>query len=125
LVNKRLGGVFSTSELMFFHGLIAVPLLALFVPHGAWGAVNPKALAVLAGGALGPGAIAGLLFVWGLRKLPASHVSTLTLLEPFVAVVLGATLLGESIGAPAVLGGALILTGAALVIHAARTAKQA
>ena len=116
LLNKRLSVAFSTSELMFFHGLVATPLLALFVPRAAWGAIDAHALGVIAVGAVGPGALAGLLFVWGLRALPASHVSTLTLLEPLVAVMAGSLVLGEALAPGAFAGGALILAGALLVV---------
>jgi DME family drug/metabolite transporter len=78
---------------------------------------------VLLGGAVGPGAIAGLLFVYGLRKMPANHASTLTLLEPLVAVVLGAMFLGETLAAIGILGGLLILAGAFLVVFFARAPK--
>ena len=73
-------------------------------------------LGVVVAGALGPGALSGLLFVWGLRRIAASHASVLTLLEPFVAVVLAAAVLGEGLGAVPIAGGALILTGAILVV---------
>ena len=116
IMNKRLSVAFSTSELMFFHGLVATPLLALLVPHAAWSAASFHALGIIAAGAVGPGALAGLLFVWGLRALPASHVSTLTLLEPLVAVMLGSLVLGEALGPGAFVGGALILAGAVLVL---------
>ena len=66
--------------------------------------------------ALGPGALAGLAFVWGLRRMPAAHASTLTLLEPLVAVLVGAAVFGEPLGAPALAGGALILGGALAVV---------
>jgi drug/metabolite transporter (DMT)-like permease len=69
LVNKRLSRSFTTSELMAFHGVFALPLLALLVPRGAWGAIDARAAGIIVAGALGPGAIAGLLFVWGLRAL--------------------------------------------------------
>jgi drug/metabolite transporter (DMT)-like permease len=116
IMNKRLSVAFSTSELMFFHGLVATPLLALFVPPDAWSRASAHALGMVAAGAVGPGALAGLLFVWGLRALPASHVSTLTLLEPLVAVIIGSLLLGEALAPGAFVGGALILAGALLVV---------
>jgi drug/metabolite transporter (DMT)-like permease len=115
LVNKKLAGTFSASELMFFHGLIAVPLLAAFVPHGAWTAA-PGAIAVIALGSVGPGALAGLVFTWGLRRVPASHASTLTLLEPLVAMMIAAFVYGEHMGAGGVVGAAFILAGAAVVV---------
>jgi drug/metabolite transporter (DMT)-like permease len=124
MVNKRLAGVFSTSELMFFHGLVATPLLALLVPPSAWSAIDAGAMLVVVGGAIGPGAIAGLLFVYGLRKMPANHASTLTLLEPLIAVVLGAMFLGETMTAIGIAGGLLILTGAFLVVFFERAQRS-
>lgn len=67
-------------------------------------------------GALGPGALCGLLFVWGLRRIAASQASVLTLLEPFVAVVLAAAVMGERVGLVSLVGGTLILAGALLVV---------
>lgn len=116
LVNKRLVKVFSGSEMMFFHGLVATPLLFALVPTAEYALVSRHALAVVMVGALGPGALGGLLFVWGLRRIAASHASVLTLLEPFVAVVLAAALMGERAGFVAFCGGCLILTGAILVV---------
>ncbi|MEI7895384.1 MAG: DMT family transporter [Myxococcales bacterium] len=120
LVSKRIAGVFSASELLFFHNVVAVPLLLLAVPHETWGSLNARGVGIVLCGALGPGALAGLIFVGGLRKLPASHASTLTLLEPLVAVVLGAAVLGETLGATGVFGGVLILVGAWLVVASRR-----
>lgn len=116
LVNKRLVRAFSGSELMFFHGLVATPLLFALVPTAQYALVSRHALLVVVGGSLGPGAVGGLLFVWGLRRIPASQASVLTLLEPFVAVVLAAAVMGQSVGPLAIVGGALILGGAVLVV---------
>jgi drug/metabolite transporter (DMT)-like permease len=115
IVNKRLTRAFSSSELMFYHGLVATPLLALLVPHGEWGPLFTPAMAVVAAGGVGPGALSGVLFVWGLRHIPAAHSSTLTLMEPLVAVLLGVVALGEPLRAAQVAGGGLILFGAALI----------
>jgi drug/metabolite transporter (DMT)-like permease len=76
LVDKRILGPFSASELLAYHGVISTPLLAL----------------------------------------PASHVSTLALLEPFVAVLLGAAFLAEPLRPLSFVGGALILLGAGAVV---------
>lgn len=116
LVNKRLVKAFSGSEMMFFHGLVATPLLFALVPTSEYALVSRHALAVVMLGALGPGALGGLLFVWGLRRIAASHASVLTLLEPFVAVLLAAAVMGERLGIAAFCGGALILSGALLVV---------
>ncbi|HXN30682.1 MAG TPA: DMT family transporter [Polyangiaceae bacterium] len=122
LVNKFVVGAFSTSQAMFWHGVVATLVGLAMVPPGAWTAVDPHAVGFLAVVAIGPGALGGLAFVWGLRRMPAAHASTLTLLEPVVSLVLGAGVLGERVGALAVLGGALILTGAVLVMTQARPA---
>jgi drug/metabolite transporter (DMT)-like permease len=116
IVNKFVIDAFSTSEVMFWHGVVATPFLAAFVPRAAWAAVEPRAVAFLAVVAIGPGALAGLAFVWGLRRMPAAHASTLTLLEPLVSVLLGAAVLGEPLGSSALFGGLAILAGAILVM---------
>jgi drug/metabolite transporter (DMT)-like permease len=116
IVNKRLVHAFSGSELMFFHCFVALPFLALLVPRGEWGTFDFRAAGVVALGSLGPGVLAGLFFVWGLRRIAASRASTLTLLEPLVAMGIGAVVYGEKVGAGGVFGGALILLGAALVV---------
>lgn len=125
LMNKRLSPVFSGSELMFFHGLVSVLLLSAMVPSGAFAAVSTTSLAVVVLGAIGPGALGGLAFVWGLRRTAASHASILTLLEPFVAVVGAAVLLGQRLGSLQLCGGGLILVGAVLVITTASTHRRA
>jgi drug/metabolite transporter (DMT)-like permease len=116
IVNKFVASAFSASEVMFWHGVVGTPLLAAFVPHGQWTAVDARAAAFLAVATVGPGALAGLAFVWGLRSVPAAHASTLTLLEPLVSIVLGAAFLGERLGLHAFAGGALILAGALVVM---------
>ena len=118
LVNKRVMGEFSGSEMMFFHGLVATPLVFLLVPHAAWSAVDPRSLAVVASGAVLCSIAAGLAFVWGLRRIRASHASTLTLLEPLVAVLVAAVAFGERLTPIAIGGGVLILCGAAAVVSA-------
>ncbi len=123
IVNKFVVEEFSTSEVMFWHGVVATPLLAAFVPPAAWSAVDARAAAFLGVATLVPGAAAGLAFVWGLRRMPAAHASTLTLLEPLVSIVIGGALLGERLAVNALGGGALILLGAALVMSARSTGR--
>lgn len=109
LVNKRISKVFSAGELMFLHGLVATPLLLLMVPSASWTEASPTALSWVALASLGPGAMSGILFVWGLAKIPAATAASLTYLEPLVAVLVGATLLGESMPPIALLGAVLVL----------------
>jgi drug/metabolite transporter (DMT)-like permease len=118
LVNKRLVPVFSGSEMALYHGFVALPLLLLIAPAGASAHVAPAAALWLAAGALLPGAVCGLLFVWGLRRVQASHAANLTLFEPLVATVGASLALHEGLGAPSIVGGALIFTGAAMAVTA-------
>jgi drug/metabolite transporter (DMT)-like permease len=120
LVNKRLVGVFSGSEMMFWHGVVATPLLALLVPGGAWAALDPRAAVQLVLGGLGPGTLAGLFFVWGLRRIAASRAAPITLLEPLVAAAGAWLLYGEALAPVSVLGGVLILAGAAAAMRPSR-----
>jgi len=116
IVNKFVAAHFSAGETMFWHGVVGTLFLAACVPPSAWSAVDPRAAGFLAVATVVPGALAGLAFVWGLRRMPAAHASTLTLLEPLVSILLGAALLGERLGARAVGGGGLILVGAVVVM---------
>ena len=125
VVNKFVVDELSTSETMFWHGVVATPLLAAFVPRGAWGAVDARAAAFLGICTVVPGALAGLAFVWGLRRMPAAHASTLTLLEPLVSILIGAALLGEHVGLFALAGGVLILSGAFAVMTPGRRLVEA
>jgi drug/metabolite transporter (DMT)-like permease len=120
LGNKFVAASFSSSETMFWHGLVATPFLALFIPRAEWAALDAHAVVFLAVASIGPGALAGLAFVWGLRRMPAAHASTLTLLEPLVAVVLGSAVFGETLGPRAIAGATLILAGALVVMTSAR-----
>jgi drug/metabolite transporter (DMT)-like permease len=118
IFNKFVKESFSTSEVMFWHGIVSTPLLALCVPRAEWNAIDAHAASFLAVASIGPGALAGLAFVWGLRRMPAAHASTLTLLEPLVAIIAGAVVFGEALGMRAVAGAALILSGALAVMTA-------
>ena len=119
LVNKRLVGAFSGSELMAYHGVVATALLAALVPHQAWSMATWPSLGILLLGSLGPGALGGLLFVWGLRRIPATHASTLSLLEPLVAVLVAVVTMGEKLTGATVVGGGAILAAAMLVMSGA------
>ena len=103
---------------MFFHGLVAIPILCAFVPRGAVLAAPSASIALVSAASVVIGAGGGLMFVWGLRRSVASHASILTLLEPFVAVVLAAVLLDQRLGGAPIVGGALIQTGGVNVVTA-------
>jgi drug/metabolite transporter (DMT)-like permease len=115
-LNRFVVGSFSTNEALFWHGAVATPLLAAFVPKQAWATVDVRAVEFLALVSIVPGALAGIAFVWGLRRMPASHAAMLTLLEPLVAVLIGILIYGEMMGPRVLVGGGLVLAGAAAVM---------
>jgi DME family drug/metabolite transporter len=72
---------------------------------------------------LGAVATAGAyaLYSTGLSQVPASVAGIVSLLEPLTATGLGVLLFGERLGAPGVIGAALLLAGLALVIRPSTT----
>ena len=76
------------------------PMRVHFSPH-VW-------LAVIAHGILATTG-AYLFWNWGLARVPAARAGIFLNLEPLVGTLLGVFILGESLGAPGILGGALIL----------------
>ena len=116
IANKRLVSAFSGSELVCFHSVFALAALAPFVPPHAWGELHPRAVGILAVGALGPGTLAGLLFTWALRRIPAGHATIFTLLEPLVAFAVGVLAMHQAVTPTSVIGDALILAATAIVM---------
>jgi drug/metabolite transporter (DMT)-like permease len=116
LLNKYLEVDFSATELLAHHALAAAVLLspALFVNLG--GSVN--AVAYLVAGAIVLAVGATLLYLNGLRRVPASRAAVLTLIEPVVALFIAAVVWGEPLTIRAGLGAALVLAGAYLVLRA-------
>jgi drug/metabolite transporter (DMT)-like permease len=60
--------------------------------------------------------IALTAYVWLLTQEPAQKVATYALVNPVIAVLLGAIVLGETITAATVAGAALVIAGVALVL---------
>ncbi len=65
--------------------------------------------------AIFPTLLAVSLYFNGLNKVKASSASILGLIEPLSAVILAVLILNEKLSLPLILGGALILAGAAIV----------
>jgi len=85
------------------------------------GSFHPSAVSVRSGAGLAYlitfGSILGLTaYVWLLQKAPISKVSTYAYVNPVVAILLGALLLGEAITPAILLGGAIIVVAVAAVI---------
>jgi DME family drug/metabolite transporter len=124
LFNKRLSASFAPSELLVYHMPSALILLALLVPSGAW-SISLPALGWLVLGALGPGALAGLIFMRSLAIVAAGRAAVLTLVEPLAAITLAALAWGESLGALGVVGSAAILFAGYRVVREPRPVERA
>ncbi len=123
LIGKRLIGRFSPSEVMFYHGLISAPLLALLVPKGVFAHANGASLGIMLAGALLPGSLGALAFMWGLARTRATVASTLTFLEPIVAVLVGWLVYHERLSWLATIGGALVACGIVSVVVERRSGR--
>ncbi len=95
---------------------IGTALLALWV-LAADGAppvhLAPRTWLALVAPGLMVTALGSLLWNWGVARVPATQAAAFVNLDPVVGTLLGVVLLGERLGAAAVLGGVLII-GAAL-----------
>ncbi len=85
------------------------------------GSFHPSSVSVRSGAGLAYlitfGSILGLTaYVWLLQNAPISKVSTYAYVNPVVAILLGALLLGESVTPAILLGGAIIIVAVAAVI---------
>jgi len=114
LRSKRLLAGVSNETLMVVEYLTATVLLSWAVL-----ASPPLAETRAWGGLLALGlidtALAGLIFLSGLRRVRTDHAATLTYAEPVSAVLFAAAFLGEALTANALLGGALVLSAGVLV----------
>ena len=63
-----------------------------------------------------------LLFFWGLARVPMAQAITLTYIAPLLALVLGAVILGERVGARVVGASVAALAGVAAVLLGQRSA---
>jgi drug/metabolite transporter (DMT)-like permease len=94
--------------------------LALWREGAPLTAISAPALAGLLWSALVVGIAGYALYFVMLRRLPASTAAALQLLAPPLAAVFGWALLGERLGWSDVLGGAITLSGLALLLRARR-----
>lgn len=97
---------------VLFAGTILLGLCVLLVdgpppmhlPPAAWGAVIASGIFTTAA--------TTLLWNWGLSRVPASRAGIYVNLEPVVGAILGVTLLHDSLGPMAVVGGVLVVGSA-------------
>lgn len=99
---------------------VAAPLLLATGP--AW-VLEPRGLVLVVWLGVVTTTVAYLLFGWGLARLPATTVATLTLAEPLCATVLGVGLLGERLPATSAVG--LLVLAAGLVVLTVPSRRRA
>ena len=110
----------STAIEMLVAGAVLAGLGPVLGEH--WSAIAThasfKSLAAIGYLAVFGSILAFTAYVWLLQHVPLSRVGTYAYVNPVVAVVLGAILLGEQVTVTTLIGGAVILGSVALVIRA-------
>jgi drug/metabolite transporter (DMT)-like permease len=110
LLSKKAAPHFGNAQLMSWHSIIAVVVLAPATglpPLARW----PWPIL---GGVVST-LVAGIIYYVGLRRIPAERAGVLTYVEPVVAVLVGWIAFAEVPPLTAALGGALVLGGGVLV----------
>lgn len=105
-----------TASLTYALGIGSSVLMVVGLPSGWVGAAYaPSAWLALAYLALVTTVLASSLFASGLRHVEASRASVVATVEPVVAAVLAYAILGETLEPLQIVGGAMVLAGAAWV----------
>lgn len=94
---------------------------AMSVADGEWGGFDPRAVSWASLVAIGYLIIFGSLialncYLWLLTRVPAQKVTTYALVNPVVALLLGAVVLGERVTPLAAISAVSVLAGVALVL---------
>ena len=113
-VVRRLATEIGATRAMAYHSIGAGLLLLPFGLAGM-GAIELDDLALLGGGTIVLGALAGIAYLRGLSGIGATRAALLTFCEPLVAVVIGTLVWGEPLRAPALLG-AMMVIGAGVAV---------
>jgi probable blue pigment (indigoidine) exporter len=90
-------------------GVVLGVVVLLSGDEGGHAPLVPEALAAVLWLAVGPGVVAAMLVVIGMRRLPARRASAFLLLNPPTAALGGWLLLGERLSATQLAGAALVL----------------
>ena len=106
---------FATSAVqMIFSGLI---LLTLATATGEWSALSftPRTLAAMAYLTMAGSLVTYTAYIYAIKHLPLSTVALYAYINPIIAVVLGALLLGEPFSPRIIVAAAMVLVGMAIV----------
>jgi drug/metabolite transporter (DMT)-like permease len=116
---RRLATKIGSARAVAYHSLIAGAVMSpLLVVHAGELAVGP--VARVAAGAASIGAISGVLFVVGLRRIGPARAAVLAFAEPLVAVLVGSLCWNQTLHPIAAVGGAMVLAAG---VHVARQAR--
>ncbi len=119
---KILRGI-SSGSLMLVEYTVACVVLAPFVAAAyarGDGPSTPGSYAALITLGVVHTAIAGFIFLGGLRRVRTDHAAILTYIEPVSAVFFAALFLGEALTVRTILGGALVVAGGLAVARLER-----
>lgn len=115
---KRILRDISSGALMFIEYAVASLVLSPFVIEAYLRGEGPEGVrsyaALITLGVVHT-ALAGFIFLGGLRRVRTDHAAVLTYVEPVSAVLLAAALLGEPLTVSTVAGGLLVVGGGVLV----------
>jgi len=114
---KILRGVSGRALMIVEYGTASVLLLPFavwFTAHGQ-GPSTLGAYGALATLGIVHTALAGMIFLAGLRQVRTDHAAILTYTEPASAVVFAALFMGQALTLPTVVGGLMVVGGGALV----------
>jgi drug/metabolite transporter (DMT)-like permease len=110
-------GAFACAQMLVGAGFQALCALLLGEwPELQWADFTPTALGALLYLAVFGSIIAFSAYLWLVTKVPTSAVATYSLVNPVVAMALGAWILGEPIDSSAIAASVLVLLGVGLVL---------
>jgi drug/metabolite transporter (DMT)-like permease len=105
---RRLATRVGNARQVSYHSAIAAVLLLPFAAGNA-DHLTANGVALVACGSATIGALSGIVYVAGLRRIGSARAGVLAYAEPLVAVVVGAIAWGEPLRPLAAVGGALVL----------------
>lgn len=119
------GGWTSTTSMGVLFGTAGAVSVPVLLAAGAGPLTTPAGLVQVAWLGLVTTTLAYVLFGYGLARLGAATVATLTLAEPLTATVLGLALLHERLATTSVLGLAVLAAGLVVLASGSRRAPRA
>ncbi len=117
---KRFAAELDATTVVFWESAVAAVVLAPFAVSVSYAQVDAEQIAALLVLGIGLSGVVTVLFVAGLRWIPATTGGILTYLEPVSAALLAVLLLNESLTLPIVLGGVAIIGSGIVVLLADR-----